>query len=214
MSDTSIVLDYHDSLLYESDVKLLQSSQWLNDKIIGFIYEYFENEKYKEIFKKNLVACLNPSVVQLIKLTQDTNEAILCFMDPLKLNTKKYILIPINDNSSENIGGSHWSLLLIERNSKVAYHFDSFGSSNKFIAQGLYQKFKHYFECEKFEEFSKTPQQTNTFDCGMYLVAFSEAILKSLVTKCQDIFEFSVITPKFISELRKQFHDLIFELAK
>ena len=31
-----IVLDYNDSLVYESDLKLLNQGKWLNDRIIGF----------------------------------------------------------------------------------------------------------------------------------------------------------------------------------
>jgi sentrin-specific protease 8 len=46
-----IVLSYHDSCLYESDVDILKSnSAWLNDRIISFYFEYlqydvFQNEK-------------------------------------------------------------------------------------------------------------------------------------------------------------------------
>jgi sentrin-specific protease 8 len=216
MSNTKIILDYHDSLLYESDVHLLEPSQWLNDKIIGFIYEYFENDKYERVLKSNFVACLNPSLVQLIKLTQDTNEAIMCFMDPLELKIKNYILIPINDNRSEDVGGSHWSLLFIDRNSKIAYHLDSFGGSNRKIALEFYQKYKNYFNCETIQEFSQCPQQINTCDCGMYVVAFSEAILKSIEAKQENnkFLEFSIITPQYICELRKYYKELIYELAK
>ena len=35
-----IVLSFHDSLLRQSDVQLLDGSNWLNDKIIGFYFEY------------------------------------------------------------------------------------------------------------------------------------------------------------------------------
>lgn len=35
----SSVLSYHDSLLKESDVSLLDGPRWLNDKIIGFYFE-------------------------------------------------------------------------------------------------------------------------------------------------------------------------------
>lgn len=34
-----IVLNFYDSLLRKSDVKLLEKGQWLNDKIIGFMFE-------------------------------------------------------------------------------------------------------------------------------------------------------------------------------
>jgi Ulp1 family protease len=31
-----IVLSYNDSIIYKSDLKLLDKNQWLNDRIIGF----------------------------------------------------------------------------------------------------------------------------------------------------------------------------------
>ena len=36
------VLSYHDTLLKQSDVSLLEGSNWLNDKIIGFYFEYVQ----------------------------------------------------------------------------------------------------------------------------------------------------------------------------
>ena len=33
------VLSFHDSLLRQSDVALLDGTNWLNDKIIGFYFE-------------------------------------------------------------------------------------------------------------------------------------------------------------------------------
>lgn len=46
-----LVLSYHDSCLYESDLKILQSEDaWLTDRIISFYFDYlqhdvFENDK-------------------------------------------------------------------------------------------------------------------------------------------------------------------------
>lgn len=42
-----LILSYHDSCLYESDLKILQSqSSWLNDRIITFYFEYLQKEVY------------------------------------------------------------------------------------------------------------------------------------------------------------------------
>ena len=35
-----IVLSFHDSLLRESDLSLLQEGRWLNDRLIGFVFEW------------------------------------------------------------------------------------------------------------------------------------------------------------------------------
>ena len=34
-----VILSFHDSLLRRSDVELLQEGRWLNDKLIGFMFE-------------------------------------------------------------------------------------------------------------------------------------------------------------------------------
>lgn len=34
-----VVLSFHDSLLHDSDVLLLNEGQWLNDNLIGFMFE-------------------------------------------------------------------------------------------------------------------------------------------------------------------------------
>lgn len=35
-SKNEIVLNYNDSILYQSDLKLLERNNWLNDRLIGF----------------------------------------------------------------------------------------------------------------------------------------------------------------------------------
>lgn len=39
MAVEKTVLSYHDSLLRQSDVSLLDAPNWLNDKIIAFYFE-------------------------------------------------------------------------------------------------------------------------------------------------------------------------------
>ena len=41
MSDP-VILSYFDSLLRQSDIALLEKPNWLNDKIIGFAFQYYE----------------------------------------------------------------------------------------------------------------------------------------------------------------------------
>ena len=40
MSADAVVLDYYDCLLRSSDLMLLNESQWINDNLIGFAFEY------------------------------------------------------------------------------------------------------------------------------------------------------------------------------
>lgn len=40
-----LVLSYHNSCLYTSDINILKNdTEWLNDRIISFYFEYLQNE--------------------------------------------------------------------------------------------------------------------------------------------------------------------------
>lgn len=44
-----IILSYHNSCLYTSDINILKkNTEWLNDRIISFYFEYLENEILSE----------------------------------------------------------------------------------------------------------------------------------------------------------------------
>ena len=51
MSDP-VILSYFDSLLRQSDIALLEKPNWLNDKIIGFAFQYYQEVKY-QIYRTN-----------------------------------------------------------------------------------------------------------------------------------------------------------------
>lgn len=98
---SKIILSYEDSIIYESDFKLLDDGNWLNDRLISFIYEYFE----KETFSNNSVCgFVNPSTVQYLKLCDRLEEAEAFFIEPLKLKDKNIVFFPLNSNIEINAG--------------------------------------------------------------------------------------------------------------
>ncbi len=212
MSKDKIILDYHNSILYNSDLLLLDYPNWINDRLIGFVYEFFEYEKYENL--KDHVAFVNPSVLQLIKLDGDFNEVIACFLEPLDLKSKMYILLPINDNNDPNrMGGSHWSLLLINRLQSQFTHYDSFHKTNSVIARKLFEKLNAYFECNQYNDEPKCPQQTNTCDCGLYVISISESISDCVTNGMNvDQVDLNAITPAYVNERRQFYKDLIFKI--
>lgn len=162
-----VVLSYHDSLLHRSDLDLLNDGNWLNDRIIGFLYEFFENER----FDSNNLLFVNPSTVQYLKLCESLDEARMCFLDPLEMDQKDAVFFPLNNNQSISAGGSHWSLLVMLRSNRSMVHFDSTGS-NENEARMFFNKYKAYFQANKFTSDVKFPKQTNSSDCGVYLLGW------------------------------------------
>jgi sentrin-specific protease 8 len=164
-----VILDYNDSLLYESDLELLDEGNWLNDRILGFVYEYLEREVYREECDE-LLGFVNPSTVQYLKLCDSVDEAKMCFIEPLELDRKKFVLMPLNNNASASCaGGCHWSLMVLNRSTFTLHHYDSIGS-NQSEARAFFAKYKKCFQIEKFESVANFPKQTNSSDCGVYVL--------------------------------------------
>lgn len=163
------ILSFNDSIVYESDLGLLEEGNWLNDRIIGFVCDYFENEIFKTECDQNLIAFINPSTVQYLKLCQNYDEAEACFLEPLNLKNKKLIFLPLNSNESVDAGGSHWSFLVIDNRNSRIIHFDSIGSNIK-EAELFYEKYKDFFLLKELEGLKKFPKQTNSSDCGAFVI--------------------------------------------
>lgn len=183
MSDDGIVLNFHDSLLRQSDMKLLDPNEWLNDNIISFAFEYFEKEQFAKFSK--FVAFVSPQVTQCMKLMSAEEAQLL--VEPLALKDKQYVFFAVNDNMSlDETGGHHWSLLLLNVTKRVCYHYDSVLSSNHDSAQLVYKVLKPMFNGDlKFEE-GESPQQKNSSDCGVYVICLTEHLCDEKMKETTD----------------------------
>ncbi|CAG0893907.1 unnamed protein product [Darwinula stevensoni] len=175
----SIVLSYENSLLRESDLQLLEGKNWLNDKLIGFYFEYL----YVQVLKENPKVCfLSPEVTQAVKLCSVSELHI--FLDPLELHLKDIVFLPVNDSLSyDTPGGSHWSLLVFSRAKNAFCHFDSSSSSNRSHVNRLTKKIEPFFKVEgdiKVVDM-KCTQQNNTYDCGVHVICNAEALVKTCI---------------------------------
>ncbi|RZC32768.1 sentrin-specific protease 8 [Asbolus verrucosus] len=175
MNKDPIVLSYDESLLRKSDVDLLHGPYWLNDNIISFYFEYLKNT-----FKSApYILFISPEVTQCIKIIPSSQMKV--FLDPLESKSKQYIFFAFNDNERpQTVGGTHWSLLLFSRADKTVYHYDSSRGSNNEQAEHFARKLFAYFDIKG--EFSEevSLQQTNGYDCGIYLICNAEHLAKHL----------------------------------
>ncbi|KAJ4842569.1 hypothetical protein Tsubulata_038306, partial [Turnera subulata] len=106
------------------------------------------------------------------------------------------ILFAINDSEDFDKpgNGTHWSVLVYDRAKNAFLHQDSFRGINRAAAVKLYRAVKGFVKparddasywiygkkkcfrdeprfCE-----GRTPQQTNLYDCGLYVLAIAEAM--------------------------------------
>ncbi|CAF3527756.1 unnamed protein product [Adineta steineri] len=234
-----ILVSYYDSIVRVSNLKTLDNSNWLDDNIITFAFEYVQNESKFLKDNQNLFAFVSPPVVQLIKMSDDLfAEQLLQSIDFLE---KRFLILPINDNRQvTEFSGSHWSLLILSiqgRNifffrfinkkntfpsEKFLYHFDSMSSLNDRTAKEMQKKLKIFFHGDIHLINSRCPQQANGFDCGLYVIVIVEEFCRYIqeyysMENLNDkkFFEKFIdeinrcITSEYINQRRKQLKTLL-----
>ncbi|CAK7340427.1 unnamed protein product [Dovyalis caffra] len=199
MDDKEIALSYKDVVLRVSDVNILKGSCYLNDQIIDFYFAYLSSCYNADA---NDILLVPPSTSYWFANCQDRQSLVKDFVKPLKFSSKKLILFTVNDNEdlSAAESGTHWSLLVYDRNQNCFLHFDSLRGMHRYHALRLYKAVKGFVgtasesssedgaetmkmkavgsAAAPFFKEGKTPQQTNGFDCGLYVIALAEAICR------------------------------------
>ncbi|XP_062998389.1 sentrin-specific protease 8 [Elgaria multicarinata webbii] len=207
-----VVISYMDSLLRQSDVLLLDPPCWLNDRIIGFAFEYFASDQFQDF--SDQVCFIGPEVAQFIKCTT-SQEELAIFLEPLNLPHKEIVFLAINDNSNQAAGGTHWSLLVYFRDKNCFAHYDSHTRSNSVHARRVAGKLEAFLGKRGKVAFveEKAPAQQNSYDCGMYVICNTEAL-------CQEFFQgqqepvLQLLTPSYITAKREEWKGLIAKLSQ
>ena len=180
MENDPILITYKSCSIKKSDIDCLSDYQYLNDLIISFYYEIL-NEKYTS----NDIILLDPAVSMSIIFDQDLDDINNCIFQPLEMKNKKFIFVPINDNTKieYKINGSHWALNIIDVNNNTIYYLDSMlnNISNAKISVRKFQKL--FGKKFNFVYALENTYQTNSSDCGMFVLGFTETILKYLKEK-------------------------------
>lgn len=76
-----------------------------------------------------MVSLLQPSVVHLLSNSGHLEDFIQSF--PLDSFKAQFVFIPVNDQTLNKVGGSHWSFLMFVRQLNIFCYFDSFHDFNK-----------------------------------------------------------------------------------
>ncbi|XP_070530197.1 sentrin-specific protease 8 isoform X2 [Cardiocondyla obscurior] len=202
--NNDIVLSYHDYLLRNSDVALLQRNDWLNDTIIGFYFEYL-NQQYN---KESQLLFIGPEVAQLLKMQHPSQYNI--FLEPIGATNYKFIFFPLNNCDSNEPGGTHWSLLIYSHLEKICYHFDSSSGVNNSSAKKLALKIIKYFQQNQDGKYIEmaSPQQTNGYDCGLHVLCLADVISVHALKSSKKYFKCEINQPLLEHHLFDAHHDL------
>lgn len=162
------VLSYHDVLLRESDVALLEGPHWINDNLIAFWMQYLQETVYKR--HRDKVEFVTPDVVQFIKL--GTSQDVAEQLKSLELERRTIILLPVNDCTEFELpGGCHWSLLVYDAKRKIFEHYDSCKGSNFPHARRIAQSLGSLLCLERVQVAEMScMRQNNSYDCGLHVL--------------------------------------------
>jgi Ulp1 family protease len=128
MSFNSDILDYHGATINRKELSYFESSQWLNDSCINFVFRWFE---YSVFLERKEILFMDPAVVSYIKLQELDSDDIDQLWKGLKLASRKFLFLPCNDNQSLfSSTSTHWSLLIVNTSSQRAFHLDSSAETN------------------------------------------------------------------------------------
>lgn len=165
------ILSYGDVVLRRSDLDILHGPHYINDCLIEFFFAYLS--------PPNPVLLISPSMSFWLSNCPDSTslpEAI----DPLKLHLRDLVLFTVNNNSDVTAaeGGTHWSLLVYYKGTNEFVHHDSSQGMNRWHAEMLFEAVKGFTgeggEARYVEGF--TPQQSNGYDCGLYVMAIARVV--------------------------------------
>ena len=229
--EEEIILSTDNCEIKNSDISTLSPHTYLNDLIISFYYEILQKK-----YHSDLITLLDPAVSMSIILDVSGNDDNLediknCIFLPLELNKKKFIFAPINDNKKiqYTCSGTHWTLNLVDVDNSIIYYLDS-NLGDVSNAHTFHKKLEKLFG-KKFDfiyGLQKDKYQNNSYDCGMFLLGFSEVLMKHIINNnlqiknngnnkkgLDFIFEGeNLVKQSYMSTFRKNIINLIYDMAK
>eukprot|EP00808_Paulinella_micropora_P024306 g65793.t1 len=223
MSKEKAVLCYGRCSIYKEDAELLQGNYWLNDNVISFAFEYLtraqKDSKVQAMF-------VSPGVSYII-MHENDKEDLEDTVKGCKLSPDKHMFLPVSDKAIDKIGGGHWALLVWDKDEKAFSFWDSSGSMNAkkgrllasqlcpfLVGQPAAAALKDKFHLRK------GPQQENSYDCGMYVLATAQLLSsrlnqgKSMHTAETESWLKTQLSAKSAANLRREWNAILQDLIK
>ncbi|KAL2611165.1 hypothetical protein R1flu_022857 [Riccia fluitans] len=221
------VLSYGDVLLRKSDVSLLDGPHFLNDHIIEFYFNYLDRQICSfagcQEDETSPLLLVGPTPTFWLLHCPDA-EGIIATIQPMKLLKRELVIFAVNNNEDVETaeGGTHWTLLSYNRQKNTFEHFDSMAGTNWKQARDLVNIVKPYMgpfaASAKFIE-QATPQQENSYDCGVYVMAIAQLICNAFCERRKGRpvdyggLIRTTVTPSTVSKMRYTTIELIHSLA-
>lgn len=172
-------------------LKKEQEDKWIDD---SYLLAYFKSLSFHVSKVRKDVLFVEPSVSQILKSKTATREANL--LDELFLDNVSFALFCVNNYNEiistyplnkRTTNGLHWSLLLMNRDERCFYHYDSITNANKESAKEIAMNVNKDYT---FKEITAI-QQTDSFSCGIHLLVNAKQIVENLLNQPQQTDLFS-----------------------
>ncbi|KAL6847222.1 hypothetical protein ACP4OV_023075 [Aristida adscensionis] len=166
--------------IYAADLESLGDGQFVSDGIIKFAFQKLMSKLHDSAI--NNVHLIDPAISFFICTAKEKD--LTTTLDFLQFSDRGLHLFAVNNNVNLDSadGGTHWSLLVFDKlslNSQRFTHFDSAGGSNLQFAHRLAQRIAPDVEITE----GQTPQQSNSTDCGCYVISFATSICNWFLRK-------------------------------
>lgn len=206
MSKKKVIYSFENISVYESDVDRLKSCEWINDTLLYLAGRKIEIKYQKEIEEnhKNFMF-YPPNTLELVRFIDKS--MVLDIIKYWNVFNSKYVFLPLNDGGFGNDQGSHWSLVIWDtqfspNEINFFYNFDSIGGTATRMAKSVCKQLCNYYGVSSFKFFApRSPQQDNSYDCGLFVVAIIEYVAKNM--DLENIKQ--NISQKLVSQLREDF---------
>lgn len=176
LNDDDLIFAYKNECIYKRDLDIIINNQYINDSILSTKYLILLDK-----IDQNSIKIFGPMTIQAFRYDTDAPQ----YIDDFNPFEAEYVLLPNTDSKSFSDTGGHWSLILWktnkDKNSKnMFYHFDSHNSYNENSSYRTVVKLCELFNVIDFEFLGvDSPQQKNSYDCGIFVIMFIEYLLKN-----------------------------------
>lgn len=178
--------------------------KWLNDASIAYVYSLYYSGQFQSITcplrrLPDDILLMEPAAVLWLSLERDVTE-IERARQSLKIHKRRLILCPINDSrdTSHADSGNHWSLLVCWASDSPGPSQDPAASSSSHLSLAYFDSMarsagsKGHMRARSMAKrlvghsvqvpCGSCALQTNSYDCGMYVLVFSELIITSFLS--------------------------------